>query len=172
MNHTPKEQAYFKRISQHVATLYSYLSENPAPVEDDPATWFEFVARIRDIQGNISNDQSFLATLLAKIYLMNRFRLVDYDAAEKAQGAPGLDIDVLTLEGERIIGEIKTTVPYGKNDLGAQQKDSFRKDFRKLNEAVAQYKFFFVASRHTFEIMQQRYAQQIPGIEIVLLVDR
>jgi hypothetical protein len=74
--------------------------------------------------------------------------------------------------GERIVGEIKTTVPYGKNDLGAQQKTTFRKDFKKLNEANAPHKFFFVTSRRTFEIMQARYAHLIPDVQIILLVDR
>ena len=168
----PNEQAYFERIRQHVTTLFDYLSTNAAPIDDDPEAWFEFIAGIRDIQGNISNVQSFLATMLVKWYLMSRFNLADFDAAEKAQGAPGLDIDVLTDRGERIVGEIKTTVPYGKNDLGAQQKSTFQKDFKKLNEANAPHKFFFVTSRRTFEIMQARYAHLIPDVEIILLVDR
>jgi hypothetical protein len=169
---TPNEHAYFKRIRQHVVTLYNYLSSNAAPIDDDPAAWFEFIAQIRAIQGNISNDQSFLSTLLAKAYLMRRFNLAEFDAAEKAQGTPGLDIDVSTEIGERIVGEIKTTIPYGMRDLGAQQKRTFREDFAKLNAAEARYKFFFVTSRKTFEIVQQRYAAEIPEVEIVLLIDR
>ncbi len=172
MEQTPNEQAYFKRIRQHVAMLYDYLSKNAAPVDDDPAAWFEFIAKIRAIQGNISNDQSFLATILAKAYLTRIFKLAEFDAAEKAQGAPGLDIDVVTETDERIVGEIKTTTPYGENDLGAQQKHTFRKDFEKLNAAEARYKFFFVTSRRTFEIVRQRYAAEIPDVEIVLLIDR
>jgi hypothetical protein len=172
MTMTSNEQAYFKRIRQHVTMLHNYLSSNAAPIDDDPELWFEFVAGIRDIQGNVSNDQSFLATMLAKRYLMSRFELADFDAAEKAQGAPGLDVDARTVGGNRIVGEIKTTVPYGNNDLGAQQKTTFQKDFKKLNEAEATHKFFFVTSRRTFEIVQVRYAHLIPDVEIILLVDR
>jgi hypothetical protein len=169
---TSNEQAYFERIRQHVTMLYDYLSTRAVPIEDDAEAWFEFIAGIRDIQGNISNDQSFLATMLVKRYLMSRFNLVDFDAAEKAQGAPGLDIDARTVDGDRLVGEIKTTVPYGKNDLGAQQKTTFQKDFKKLNEADATHKFFFVTSRRTFEIVRARYAHLIPDVEIILLVDR
>jgi hypothetical protein len=153
VEHTPNERAYFKRIREHVDMLSDYLSKNDAPVDDDAAVWFEFIAQIRAIQGNISNDQSFLSTLLAKAYLMRRFKLAEFDAAEKAQGAPGLDIDVVTETGERIVGQIKTTIPYGKRDLGAQQKRAFREDFAKLNAAQAPYKFFFVTSRMTFELV-------------------
>lgn len=169
---TRNEQAYFQRIRQKVTMLYDYLSKNAAPIENDPEAWFEFIAQIRDIQGNISNDQSFLATILAKKYLMSRFNLADFDAAEKAQGATGLDFDRLTINGDRIVGEIKTTVPHGKNDLGSAQRREFEKDFLKLNAAEAHHKFFFVTSRRTFEIAQERYAQQIPDVEIILLVDR
>lgn len=172
MTHTPNEQAYFQRIRQHVTMLRDYLSNTAESDDDNPEAWFEFVAGIRDIQGNVSNDQSFLATMLVKRYLMSRFDVVEFDAAEKAQGAPGLDIDVLTDCGERIVGEIKTTVPHGKNDLGAQQKSTFQKDFKKLNEADAPHKFFFVTSRRTFEIIQARYAHLIPDVQIILLVDR
>jgi hypothetical protein len=172
MTMTSNEHAYFQRIRQHVTMLYDYLNTHNAPIEDDAEAWFEFVAGIRDIQGNVSNDQSFLATMLVKRYLMSRFNLVDFDAAGKAQGAPGLDIDVRTVDGDRIVGEIKTTVPYERNDLGAQQKTAFQKDFKKLNEADATRRFFFLTSRRTFEIVMARYADLIPDVETILLVDR
>ncbi len=169
---TPNEQAYFEHIREHIALLHDYLNNNAAPLENDSVAWFEFIAKMRAIQGNTSNDQSFLATLLAKTYLLSRFSFANFDAAEKAQGAPGLDIDVLTITGERIVGEIKTTVPYGKNDVGAQQKASFIKDFVKLNAAEADFKFFFVTDNRTYEIVQSRYAHLIPNVEVVLLKDK
>jgi len=171
MTLTPNEQVYFQRIRQHVTMLYDYLSGHAAPIDDDTEAWFEFIAAIRNIQGNISNDQSFLATILAKRYLMKRFNLVDFDTAEKAQGAPGLDIDVIVDGTIRIVGEIKTTVPYGKNDLGSAQRREFKKDFMKLNAATAHYKFFFVTSSRTFEVVKQRYAGEIPNVELILLID-
>ncbi|PJF21168.1 MAG: hypothetical protein CUN56_12465 [Phototrophicales bacterium] len=171
MIYSDKEQAYFDLIRQHITELKQFLSENPVPTEDDPLVWFTYIAHIRSIQGNSSNDQSFLATFLAKQYLMRRFNALNFDAAEKAQGAPGLDIDEVTQDGKRIIGEIKTTVPYGKHDLGSAQRDSFRKDFNKLNAADADYKFFFVTHQRTFEIVKQRYATEIPDVEVILLID-
>jgi hypothetical protein len=167
--HTVKERAYFERICQHITALSEFLATTPQPEAGATLEWFEFIAKVRAIQGNISNDQSFLGTMLAKLYLMQHFDLGDYDAAGKEQGAPGLDIDIRLDTGERIIGEIKTTVPYGEKDLGAQQKDSFRKDFKKLNEAQADYKFFFITNPRTLEIMQRRYFQEIPDVKIVFL---
>lgn len=138
---------------------------------DDPAAWFEFIGQIRAIQGNTSNDFSFLACLLAKGYLSKRFEIRDFDAAAKPQAAPGLDVDIITPDGKRVIVEIKTTVPYSgaKNDLGAQQKASFQRDFDKLNRSQADYKFFFITDLKTYNIVQQHYSKLIPGVEIILL---
>lgn len=171
---TPKEQAYLESIRQHITTLHDCLNKTPTPITtDDPAAWFEFVGQIRAIQGNTSNDFSFLACLLAKGYLSKRFEISDFDAAAKPQGAPGLDVDIITADGKRVIAEIKTTVPYSgtKNDLGAQQKANFKNDFNKLNKAQADYKFFFVTDLKTYNIVQQRYFKLIPGVEIVLLTE-
>lgn len=168
MTYTTREQAYLEQIQAQVMELKRFL--NDCEVPDNIVDWFDYIAHIRRIQGNISNSQSFLATVLAKQYLAERFELGGFDAAEKPQGAPGLDIDLMTRGGERIVGEIKTTVPYKEHDLGAQQKATFRKDFTKLNKADAAHKFFFVTDRRTEQIVKQRYASQIPDVEIVLLI--
>jgi hypothetical protein len=86
-------------------------------------------------------------------YLHEHFAITDFDAAAKAQGASGLDVDVYSPNGERIVAEIKTTVPYSgaKNDLVVQQKTSFRKDFAKLNAAQATHTLLFVTDGSTFE---------------------
>lgn len=95
-----------------------------------------------------------------------------FDVAFKPQGAPGLDIDAKTIDGERVVGEIKTTTPYHGHDLGAAQKLTFVKDFRKLEEAVAVHKFFFVTDEATFDVVQRRYLDQLPGSTVVLLEGR
>jgi hypothetical protein len=46
---------------------------------------------------------SFLATLLAREYLNERFVLGDFDAAAKAQGASGPDVEARTT-GEKPFG--------------------------------------------------------------------
>jgi hypothetical protein len=108
---------------------------------------------------------------MAKNYLAQRFDIKEFDISIKPQGAPGLDIDLKTANDERIIGEIKTTVPYSgaKSDLGAKQKETFKHDFDKLNTTAAHHKFFFVTDRATFEVVQRRYIEQIPGVKVVLL---
>lgn len=71
-------------------------------------------------------------------------------------------------------GEQAYLLPYSgaKNDLGAKQKESFKHDFDKLNKTPAKHKFFFVTDTATFEVMQRKYASQIPEVKIVLLTWR
>jgi hypothetical protein len=94
-----------------------------------------------------------------------------FDAAAKAEGAPGLDIDLFTSDRRRIIDEIKTTEPYLLNDFGAQQKQRFRDDFEKLNKTQADVKYLFVTEVRTHQILLKKYASEIPGVRIVLLGD-
>src|SRR5258706_14827188 len=158
MVHTAPEVAYLKRIRTRLQELRAYLNCVNLTDAFDIYDWYAALAKVKSIQGNLSNDLSFVACLLAKRYLQEHFAIVDFDAAAKPQGAPGLDIDLLTREGERLIAEIKTTVPYSgaTNDLGAQQKNSFRKDFAKLNNTQAVHKLMFVTDRATFDVLQRR----------------
>jgi len=129
-----------------------------------------FISAFRKIQGNISNDGSFIATLLAKQFLNSKFG-VNFDAAEKPQGAPGIDIDVRTSEGHRIVAEIKTTVPYRVSDFGAQQAASFKKDFAKLAASDAAHKFLFVTDSSAFSALKgDKYTKLMPGVRIVHLI--
>lgn len=164
------ENAYLQRAQLRLAELRCYLNDVRLTEASEVWEWFTALARIKDIQGNFNNDVSFVACLLAKQYLEMHFG-VTFDAAAKPQGAAGLDIDVLTPTGERLVAEIKTIVPYkrARNDLGAAQKKSFRADFTKLNNAQAKHKILFVTDITTFEVIKLRYAKEIPGVKIVLL---
>jgi hypothetical protein len=171
MTYTNLEAAYLERIRARLVDLREYLGKVSLSKNSHVAHWFVALAKIKAIQGNINNDLSFLACVLAKKYLEKQFGLTNFDAGAKAQGAPGLDIDLVTPSGDRVIAEIKTTVPYSGalNDLGSNQKDKFRDDFYKLNNATADYKFFFVTDKATLEVVKRKYSREIPGVEIILL---
>jgi hypothetical protein len=57
-----------------------------------------YLVGVKDVLGNLNNDISFLAGLLVKPYLRDRFG-VDFDFGLKPQGAPGLDIDITREDG-------------------------------------------------------------------------
>jgi len=169
--YTENEETYLKRIKERLTKLKSFL--NTLNLEDDSelTDWYEGLSEIKTIQGNSNNDVSFIACVMAKGYLAKKFRIGTFDVAEKPQGANGLDIDLLTEGGERVVGEIKTTTPYSgaKNDFGAKQKESFKHDFDKLNNIPADHKFFFLTDSKSFELVQKKYAKLIANVNVVLL---
>jgi len=156
-------------IAGRIALLKRVLDTSPPDGPDDPLLWYRFLSVIKLTQGNLSNDLSFVACLLAKRNLASNHGGVVFDAAAKAQGAPGLDVDLEAPDGKRIIAEIKTTDPYKADDFGSQQKTKFREDFAKLNKNVAEFKYLFVTEQLTYEILLRNYAHAIPGVRIVLL---
>jgi hypothetical protein len=151
---TDLEKQYCTAIAGRIDKIKSLLNRSSLGDPDSPILWYSFLSSFRQIQGNASNDLSFIATLLAKRYLIERFH-VTFCAAEKPQGAPGIDIDLRALNGERVVGEIKTTVPYQGVDFGAQQATSFKRDFVKLSAADAKYKFLFVTEPSAFTVIKK-----------------
>lgn len=168
--YTEGEKAYRDRILEKLAELREYLNAQNLDAHGSPADWYHHLNQMKGILGNANNDVSFVGALLAKSYLVNRFGDMDFDAAQKAQGAPGLDVDV-TVGSERVVGEIKTTTPYNGPDFGAQQRAMFEKDFAKLAAAEAAHKFMFVTETATFEILcRPSYRAKLAGVTIVQLV--
>lgn len=167
---TDRENDGIAALNRRLYEIRSYLEEIPEGTGALVAeTHLSYLLGLQRIQGNIYLNTSFLGCLLAKKYLISRFDMVPFDISIKPQGSPGLDIDERTISGERVIGEIKTTEPYGATDFGAQQKSSFQKDFDKLNREEASHKFFFLTSTRSFEITNSKLRQKIPKVEVVLL---
>lgn len=166
---TDREKHYCSEIADRVSRMREFLKENVLVEPPEPNKWHSFLSTLRKIQGNLSNDGSFIAMLLAKQYLHSKLS-VEFDAAEKPQGAPGIDIDIESLDGHRIVAEIKTTVPYKVSDFGAQQAASFRKDITKLVSSEAKHKFLFVTDSGAFSVLQRdKYIKLMPGVCIVHL---
>jgi len=153
-----------------MARLREYLESHFLTFPPDAAQWHEYLASVRAIQGNLSNDGSFIATLLAKAFIAARHG-ASFDAAEKPQGAPGIDVLLTAPDGTKIAAEIKTTVPYNGPDFGAQQAASFKKDFEKLAASNADAKYLLVTNHLAFEALKRpKYTRQMPGVRIVDLV--
>ncbi len=169
--YTELENSYREAVQEKVADAKSLLDSMELKSSAPPSEWYRILNDLKQTLGNINNDISFIATLMAKLYLQEKAGLTDYDAAEKPQGAPGLDIDVILPSGKRVVAEIKTTTPYNGPDFGAAQKASFEKDFKKLAAAEADLKFMFVTEDATFKILcRPRYAEKLNGVTVVQLV--
>lgn len=167
---TSREQAYCNEIAKRVEEMRALLNQRSLGGSEDAARRYKFLSLLHQTQGNLSNALHFVATRLAKRYLAARFQ-VQFDAAEKPQGAPGIDIDLTTSEGQRIIAEIKTTLPLQLTEFGAKQAESFKKDFAKLTSVKAEHKFLFVTEEPTFSVLKKpKYTAFVPGVKIVQLL--
>lgn len=169
MSLTENEKKQLNDVFKIINDLKSYLNKNNLEQTNEIKNIYKYMIGIKSIQGNINDSISFISCLLAKNYLEKLFKFKNFDVAIKPQSAPGLDIDEITEDGKRIIGEIKTTDPYKNNDFGANQIKSFRNDFEKLKKTNATYKYLFVTETKAFEILHNKYSQELVNVEIVLL---
>ncbi len=166
----PGEKEKLRKTIERLKELRGLLAS--VPLDFDSSEYsrvFGILREVKALLGNLNNDISFAASVLAKEFLTDRHDLRNLDVSLKPQGAPGLDIDERTAQGERVVAELKTTTPYGATDLGAQQKATFEKDFTKLARAEAEHKYFFVTDRRTFDIVLKRYSVRLGGVTLVLL---
>jgi hypothetical protein len=130
---TRNEETYLAALRARIEAVARFFDQRPLPPADTAAKdRYAYLSDLKAILGNASNALSFVATSMAKEYLCQTLPMRPFDVGLKPEGAPGLDIDELTLDGGRVIAEIKTTSPYYANDLGAQQKATFEKDLSKL----------------------------------------
>jgi len=170
MKITESEKIVLKELYGKIRDLqYYFKTEQIDEHSYNSIHWYNYIVKIKKILGNFDNDISYIACLMAKEFLISRHSVEDLDVSLKPQSAPGLDIDTITNTGDRIIAEIKTTIPYLKNDLGAQQKNMFLKDFHKLNNNDATFKYFIVTEKAAYNVVQKRYSKYLNNKILVLL---
>lgn len=171
---TKNEINEINAIYKKVNAIKEFMNSNEFPEQQSNIIEiFNYLDKLRSTQGNINNDISLIATLLSKEYIVKTHGgQWSFDAAEKKQGANGLDIDIQYDKQERLVAEIKTTVPYHQHDFGAAQRESIQRDIDKLNNASAQYKYFFVTNLRAYEILQKEsYKNRMKNITLVLLTN-
>jgi hypothetical protein len=167
---TPAELRACEAIQAKDRALREFLAGNALSTAPDAAQWIPYLSGIKQALGNLNNDLSFIATLLVKKYLQQRFAITDFDAGAKAQGASGIDVQAMTANGKSIAGEIKTTRPY-QPGFGAAQRTTILKDLARLATTKADNRFMFVIDPGAFQALCEKgLASRAPGVEIVDLV--
>lgn len=166
------ERRYLEAAAQRLERLRDFLDSHPVPApEQNPAEWYDFLNVIKRLLGNFNHSLSLTATLLVKAYLTKEHADVQFDSAAQSHGGPGLDIDVTTGTGQRIVGAVKTLLPHDENDFGSQQKSAVLRDFEKLATARAEHKYLFLTAPETFDVVGTRYRQRVEGVVVVCLTD-
>jgi hypothetical protein len=167
---TKSENHYCCKIRQKDRELRTFLGAHAIDDSFEPTELLRYLTGIKRTLGNLSNDLSFVATLLAKNYLERRFHIVDFDAGAKAQGASGVDVSAKTPEGKTVVGEIKTTTPY-QPGFGAAQRIAILKDLARLANSAANHRLMLVVDPESFATLRSsRFAGKAPGVEVINLV--
>jgi hypothetical protein len=164
---TTAEVSFCKAIQDKDRSLRVFLESAKLLETVDAKQWLRYLTGIKHVLGNLNNDLSFVATLLAKNYLMQRFSVCDFDAAGKPQGASGIDVEATTPDGKTVVGEIKTTTPY-QPGFGAAQRTTILKDLARLALSKADYRFMFVVDPGAFQaICGKAFSTKAAGVELV-----
>ena len=195
---TSGEQKYLGDIQARLDQLKGYLNSHSIDAATATATdWYNHLSAIKQIEGNTGLWLSFLASMMARDYLVKTLDVVPYDVSETTQGAPGLDVEAQvrkhferhlqealrsaprlapsfdvearTRSGERVIGEIKITMPCGANGLGVNQKIAIERDLEQLGREEAKHKFLFFTDARTHLQVTKDYGLLHPDVNIVLL---
>jgi hypothetical protein len=167
---TAAEARFCDSIRQKDQALRHFLDSKKLPTDMDARDWLSYLTGIKSALGNLNNDLGFVATLLVKRYLQDRFGIVDFDAAGKPQGASGVDIEARTNNGLTIVGELKTTKPY-QPGFGAAQRTAIIKDLTRLAASAANHRFMFVVDGDAFAALcRPALTKRAPGVEIVDLL--
>lgn len=106
---------------------------------------------------------------MAHDYLVANWPIAPFDVVSKPRGANGFDIDTVTVAGERVVGEIKTTLPLHITRFGSNQLTGMRKDLDKLHRAGAALRFLFVTEPTAYEALRKQLATHLEGVELVCL---
>lgn len=168
----PGEEKLLEEISEKIRDLRGFLNKFELPHDTSRLDgWYHFLNATKATLGNFNNDVSFVATLLAKLYLEKCFPGLKFDASSKSQSSPGLDIDVRTPDRNRVSGEVKTVDPYNQKDFGANQRATFFKDFSKLAGAAADHKYLFLTEPRAFDVVKAKYQKHLAGVTVVCLSD-
>ncbi len=162
------ERKYNTRIHAKLRDLREFFTADPLNPEAQAAEAYLFLSKLKAILGNLNNDLSYVATLMAKEYLSRQFDISCFDAAAKPQGASGIDVEFHTPDGKRIAAEIKTTFPY-QPGFGAKQREMISKDIDKLKKSSADVKFLFLTEELSFESVKKVRAWTGAGVRVVLL---
>jgi hypothetical protein len=164
---TASERSYVNNILAKTAAVGGLLGGS-APAKS-PRELLAYLTDLKNALGNLNNDISFVASLLVKPFLRERFG-IEFDAALKPQGAAGPDIECVLPDGNLIVGEIKTTKPY-QPGFGAKQKEEIRKDLLRLSNSAAAHRFMFVTDSECYRtICGKAFSSRAPGVEVVNLV--
>ncbi|MEK5420675.1 hypothetical protein MKZ08_01200 [Viridibacillus sp. FSL R5-0477] len=171
LNVEQEEFDFFQRMTAKMDLIQTFFVHNSHRrfAAEELQEQFDVVRSWKRMLGNIEQDMNLLASQLVIEFLIGKYDIPSFSADKTQQDSSTFTYDETTTEGNRILATLRTVIPALPNDFGPHQKGGMLHDFRTLNSKQAYAKYFFVTEVLTFKIVQQKYAQQLSGISLVLL---
>ncbi len=81
----------------------------------------------------------------------------------------GVDIVGYSNNEEKIVGEVKSTIPYGGNRLGAAQATSIKHDLDKMKKYHGTSKYFFILDSITKTAVIHKFQNELDDIKVLAI---
>jgi len=81
----------------------------------------------------------------------------------------GVDIVGYDNNKEKIVGEVKSTIPYGGNRLGAAQATSIKYDLDKMKKYPGASKYFFILNSIAKTAVMHRFQDELDDIKVLAI---
>ncbi len=158
-----------QNIAKKLIDLNSLFRNKKEGDFKDLKSIYKFILLLKSKLGNFHNDITFMAGLMAKKYIYEKYGC-NFDHSLKADSAAGMDIDLKTKDGKRLIAEIKTTVPCSEKSFGSKQKAELNKDINRLTKESADIKILFLNDLESHKLLLKTCEEK--GIDCVLLDEK
>jgi len=108
------------------------------------------------------------AVMLAEIYLKEIHQEVQ-NWETKLGSDSGLDIVGYLNNKEVVVGEVKSTIPYGGNRLGAAQAKSIKHDLDKMKKYPNTSKYFFILDNMAKIAVMHSFQNKLEDIKVLAI---
>ena len=162
---TTAERTLLAGIHAEYQRLKDYLDSAPLdPGKASTDDWHGFLVTLVKLQGNPAEDLHFVGRLLARDYLVDRFKVLPFDVTKLPSSSKYWDIDVTMPDGQRIIGVVVNyrIWPPHLEDLAAETADhrfAFFTNYEPFNHAVHEFQNHFPTV--TFILLPERLRMEV-----------
>ncbi len=81
----------------------------------------------------------------------------------------GVDIVGYDINKEKIVGEVKSTIPYGGDRLGAAQATSIKDDLDKMKKYPETLKYFFILTSIAKTAVMHKFQDKLEDIQVLTI---
>jgi hypothetical protein len=140
-------------------------------LDDESSLYFEelsFLISLKEAVSLLNNRIHSRAVRLSLKYLKHLHQTASHwDTREGSDSG----VDLVGTENDEVVvvGEVKTTIPYYSDRLGAKQAETIKKDLEKLETHSNAVKYFFVLDEKALSAVIRQFGDQFKDVKILAL---